>query len=167
MALARYPDLVPVGHAATATEGLRLGSRAHAVVVHGSVVGATVCMRRLHALGVRVVVVGDGPVHGPWPQVSTDAPLHELASFLAPDAALPDAALRTLTDREQQILSLAAKGLAGKQIARLLGISPKTVERHKTRTYAKLGVPNQAAAVGLLGRHSSEDGALGWNLSSM
>jgi DNA-binding CsgD family transcriptional regulator len=35
----------------------------------------------------------------------------------------------------------------GKQVARHLGISPKTVEQHKTRIFAKLGVPNQAAAV--------------------
>jgi DNA-binding NarL/FixJ family response regulator len=40
-----------------------------------------------------------------------------------------------------------SRGLAGKQVARHLGISPKTVERHKTRIFAKLGVANQAAAV--------------------
>ena len=42
-----------------------------------------------------------------------------------------------------------AEGFAAKQVARHLGISPKTVERHKTRIYAKLGAPNQAAAVHL------------------
>jgi DNA-binding CsgD family transcriptional regulator len=36
-------------------------------------------------------------------------------------------------------------------VARHLGISPKTVEVHKTRIFAKLGVPNQAAAVYALG----------------
>ena len=54
--------------------------------------------------------------------------------------------------RERQILSLVTDGLAGKQVARVLGISPKTVERHKTRIYSKLGVPNQAAAAGLAAR---------------
>ena len=44
-----------------------------------------------------------------------------------------------------------AKGMAGKQIARALGISPKTVEQHKTRMFRKLDVPNQAAAVALMG----------------
>ena len=48
------------------------------------------------------------------------------------------------------MLSLAAQGLSGKQVARVLGISPKTVEHHKTRAFAKLGVPNQAAAVAAL-----------------
>ena len=40
--------------------------------------------------------------------------------------------------------------MAGKQIARVLGISPKTVEQHKTRAFKRLGVPNQAAAVAML-----------------
>ena len=39
--------------------------------------------------------------------------------------------------------------MSGKQVARHLGISPKTVEHHKTRIFAKLGVPNQTAAVTL------------------
>lgn len=40
------------------------------------------------------------------------------------------------------------RGSAG-QATRHFGISNKTVERHKTRIFAKLGVPNQAAAVGV------------------
>ncbi len=59
-------------------------------------------------------------------------------------------ARRSLSGRERQVLRLAAKGMAGKQIARVLGISPKTVEQHKTRAFRRLGVPNQAAAVALL-----------------
>jgi len=43
-----------------------------------------------------------------------------------------------------------ARGFAGKQVASHLGISPKTVERHKTRIFAKLKVPNQAAAVSVV-----------------
>jgi DNA-binding NarL/FixJ family response regulator len=54
-----------------------------------------------------------------------------------------------LTERQREILALVAQGLAGKQVARHLGISPKTVERHKTRIFARLGVPNQTAAVSL------------------
>ena len=45
------------------------------------------------------------------------------------------------------MLRLVAKGMAGKQIATVLRISPKTVEQHKTRLFRKLDVPNQAAAV--------------------
>ncbi len=52
--------------------------------------------------------------------------------------------------------------MAGKQIARALGISPKTVEQHKTRAFKRLGVPNQAAAVAALtvGREGT------WSLSA-
>ena len=55
-----------------------------------------------------------------------------------------------LSNREAQVLRLAAKGMAAKQIARSLGISPKTVEQHKTRAFKRLGVPNQVAAVAVL-----------------
>ena len=53
-----------------------------------------------------------------------------------------------LTPRQRQILSLVGRGMTARQIARQLGISPKTVEQHKAKIFAKLGVPNQAAAVG-------------------
>ena len=61
----------------------------------------------------------------------------------------PESALRALTERERQVLALLSEGLAGKQIVGCWRINPKTVERHKTRIYSKLGVTNQAAAAGL------------------
>ncbi len=67
-----------------------------------------------------------------------------------------------LSTRETQVLRLAAKGMAGKQIARALGISPKTVEQHKTRAFRRLGVPNQAAAVAVL----TEKGGRAWSPST-
>ena len=57
------------------------------------------------------------------------------------------------------MLRLAAKGMAGKQIARALGISPKTVEQHKTRAFKRLGVPNQAPAVAVLTERGGRRGA--------
>jgi DNA-binding CsgD family transcriptional regulator len=73
-----------------------------------------------------------------------------LASALVPGAAVEISRARILSHRERQILGLAAKGMAAKQIARVLGISLKTVEHHKTRAFRKLSVPNQAAAVATL-----------------
>jgi DNA-binding CsgD family transcriptional regulator len=166
-ALARYPGLIAAGQASSATEALRFGVRADVAVIHGELVGAVVCARRLHALGVRVILVGGSTVSGPWPRVDVNAPLRDLVSAVLPDAVRADGRLRELTAREWQVLSLIAEGLAGKQIARALGISPKTVERHKTRIYAKLGVPNQAAAVGLVARQPIDHGEPRWNLSSM
>lgn len=43
-----------------------------------------------------------------------------------------------LTDREREILKLLAEGHTTQEIARLLVISPKTVEGHKTNLMAKL-----------------------------
>jgi DNA-binding NarL/FixJ family response regulator len=51
-----------------------------------------------------------------------------------------------LTPREAEILRLLARGLLNKQIARLLGIAPKTVGNHVEHIYAKIGVSSRAAA---------------------
>ena len=51
-----------------------------------------------------------------------------------------------LTPREGEILRLLACGLLNKQIARLLGIAPKTVGNHVEHIYAKIGVSSRAAA---------------------
>lgn len=57
------------------------------------------------------------------------------------------ARLSTLTARERDVLEQAAKGLHAKEIAAQLGISPRTVEVHKTRIMEKLGVRNIAELV--------------------
>ncbi|MGQ0752834.1 MAG: response regulator transcription factor [Betaproteobacteria bacterium] len=55
--------------------------------------------------------------------------------------------LALLTAREREVLEQAVKGLHAKEIARVLGISARTVEVHKTRLMAKLGVRNVAELV--------------------
>jgi DNA-binding NarL/FixJ family response regulator len=55
--------------------------------------------------------------------------------------------LATLTEREREVLEHAARGLHAKEIAAALGISPRTVEVHKTRIMEKLGVRNVAELV--------------------
>lgn len=55
--------------------------------------------------------------------------------------------LALLTARERDVLEQVAKGLHGKEIARILGISVRTVEVHKTRIMTKLGVRNSAELV--------------------
>jgi FixJ family two-component response regulator len=57
------------------------------------------------------------------------------------------AKLATLTAREREVLEHAAQGLHAKEIAAKLGISPRTVEVHKTRIMEKLGVRNVAELV--------------------
>jgi HD-GYP domain-containing protein (c-di-GMP phosphodiesterase class II) len=51
-----------------------------------------------------------------------------------------------LSERECEVLGLLARGLATKQIARQLGISPKTCDHHIQRLYSKVGVSTRAGA---------------------
>lgn len=146
IALGRYPEIVPVGalsslQALDGYEGLT-----DAVAMDRYLDGAQAAARRLRRRGVRVVLL-DGDGNGDGTRVSTDAPVAALAAALVPGSGVPRPAPSPLTARERQVLSLVARGLAAKQVARQLRISPKTVERHKTRIFTKLRVPNQAAAV--------------------
>ena len=52
-----------------------------------------------------------------------------------------------LTAREREVLQLVAEGNTTKEVARLLGISAKTVESHRTRIMKKLDTPNTAGVV--------------------
>jgi DNA-binding NarL/FixJ family response regulator len=54
--------------------------------------------------------------------------------------------VRLLSEREQQVLSLVAVGLANKQIARRLAISEKTVKGHLTRVFTSIGVSDRTQA---------------------
>ena len=52
-----------------------------------------------------------------------------------------------LTPREREVLQLVAESKTTKEVAKLLGISAKTVESHRTRIMKKLDVPNTAGLV--------------------
>ena len=52
-----------------------------------------------------------------------------------------------LTDRELEVLSLAAKGFTNKAIGVQLGISDRTVQGHLANIYGKLGVGSRTEAV--------------------
>jgi DNA-binding NarL/FixJ family response regulator len=54
-----------------------------------------------------------------------------------------------LTEREREVLRLIARGLPGKQIARALNISERTVKFHTASVLHKLGAENRARAVAL------------------
>ena len=51
---------------------------------------------------------------------------------------------RQLTPREHEVLTLTTGGLTNKDIARQLGISPRTVENHRARMMEKMGAANLA-----------------------
>lgn len=52
-----------------------------------------------------------------------------------------------LTERERDVLKLAAEGRTNQEIARILVVSPKTIEGHKTNLMAKLGIHNRTELV--------------------
>ncbi|MGJ5134861.1 MULTISPECIES: response regulator transcription factor [unclassified Bradyrhizobium] len=51
-----------------------------------------------------------------------------------------------LTTREGEVLSWLSKGKTNRDIAQILGLSPRTVDKHLEQIYAKLGVENRTAA---------------------
>ena len=63
-----------------------------------------------------------------------------------------------LTEREAEVVGLLARGLQTKQIARSLGISVKTADRHIQNSYAKIGVSTRAAAT----LFAMEHGLVSW-----
>jgi ATP/maltotriose-dependent transcriptional regulator MalT len=58
-----------------------------------------------------------------------------------------------LTGRELQVLRLVASGKTNKAIARDLSLSEKTVDRHVSNIFNKLGVPTRAAATAYAYEH--------------
>lgn len=58
-----------------------------------------------------------------------------------------------LTPRETQVLVLIATGASARQVAHLLGITPKTAATHVERIYAKTAVTSRAAATRFAVQH--------------
>lgn len=73
------------------------------------------------------------------------APLDpRVATALLPTAVTDPAG--QLSDRERQVLRLAAEGLANKQIGRALGIAERTVKVHLGNIYRRIGVNDRTSA---------------------
>ena len=58
-----------------------------------------------------------------------------------------------LTDREREIVTLAASGLSNREIAQRLVVSVRTVENHLYRASTKLGTTDRTELTALLHRH--------------
>jgi len=63
-----------------------------------------------------------------------------------------------LTERETEVVAMLARGLQTKQVARTLGISVKTADRHIQNAYRKMGVSTRAAAT----LFAMEQGLMSW-----
>lgn len=77
-----------------------------------------------------------------------EAPLSDGRPDRAVEAAR--ARLALLSPREREVLGLLAAGRPNKQVAHVLGLSPRTVEIHRGRMMARLGVRSFAEAVRLV-----------------
>jgi FixJ family two-component response regulator len=63
-----------------------------------------------------------------------------------------------LTDRERAVMELLVQGLHNRDVARHLGISPRTVEVHKARVMEKLGARNVVELIRAVEGAQASDG---------
>jgi DNA-binding NarL/FixJ family response regulator len=71
--------------------------------------------------------------------------LREAAGAL--DGAARASPLESLSARERQVLQLVVEGKSSAEIARIVHLSPKTVETYRSRLMKKLGVPDVPSLV--------------------
>ncbi len=68
-----------------------------------------------------------------------------VARYLVREAPQEPSMYEVLSGREREILKLVAEGKRSKDIGSYLGISPKTVERHRSNLMKRLGLHSVAA----------------------
>lgn len=85
-----------------------------------------------------------------WPRF-----LEAFDAFIQDSRAIPaTAAAGGVSEREIEVLRLVAEGRSNAEIAEALSISVRTVERHLTNTYAKLGLLGRSARAAAAARLS-------------
>jgi DNA-binding NarL/FixJ family response regulator len=62
-----------------------------------------------------------------------------------------------LTPREQEVAELIAAGLTNRQIAERLVLSGKTIERHVSNLFLKLGVTSRTSVAVAVARRREQD----------
>ena len=88
-------------------------------------------------------------------RVAEDEILLRVSAAAATDGAEEAARLKEhlgLTAREAEVLLWLARGKANRDIAAILGLSPRTVNKHLESIYDKLGIENRASAAALVVR---------------
>jgi DNA-binding NarL/FixJ family response regulator len=76
-------------------------------------------------------------------------------SFVLPEQTLKER-LR-LTAREAEVLVWVGRGKSNKDVAEILDLSPRTVNKHLEQIYSKLGVENRASAAAIAVRTLTQD----------
>jgi DNA-binding NarL/FixJ family response regulator len=128
---------------------LMVSSRADARVYEGLLAGAVgvlekdACPQDL-INGVRVLARGQALLPaGAVRRLCRELPSRPLLCHGAPSR------LEELTEREREVLALAAKGLNNEEIATKLVVSPKTAKTHVSHAMLKLGAHHRAQLVAL------------------
>lgn len=119
----------------SAQEYSRIGARGYPQMTRGRTYRDERLMRRCDGSLIWCRVTGragDG-----------DAPERQAVWIFEPLQHPADAA-RSLSPREREVVAHLAQGLSSKEIARELGISPRTVEMHRARLLRKLDVRTTA-----------------------
>lgn len=95
-----------------------------------------------------------GQASGPVGRADTATEARVAPSGAAqPTVDLPRSGPLALTHREVEVLGLLAQGLSNKEIAGVLWLSDRTVERHITSLYRKIGVARRSEATAFALRH--------------
>jgi two-component system response regulator NreC len=92
-------------------------------------------------IAIRAVARGEVYIHSSVAQLLLQ---DHLRRSQADDA---DDARDDLTDREREVLTLVAEGLLNREIGERLGISPKTVARHRENIMRKLELHSRTELV--------------------
>jgi DNA-binding NarL/FixJ family response regulator len=92
---------------------------------------------------IRVVAAGEALLS---PRI-TRTVIAEFANRPDPGAAVDDAALAFLTDREREVLTLIGRGLSNAEIAETLVIGAATTKTHISRILSKLNARDRAQLV--------------------
>lgn len=104
-----------------------------------------------HAPGSIAATLGEGPLLQ-FVYVGRMAPDEILFRIQEMRSSTEEVRLRDrlgLTAREAEVLLWIGHGKGTKDIAEILGMSPRTVQKHLEQIYAKLGVENRAAAAAI------------------
>lgn len=102
---------------------------------------------------VRAALRGDVPVHSSMTRALVEEVMGEASR---PRRASGESSRTPLSERETEVLSLSALGYSNVEIADSLCISVKTVETHKARIMAKLGIRQRSELV----KYAIEQGLL-------
>ena len=119
----------------------------NAVEVSGQIAGS-----RLVALDSRNhILLEDEPAWATF--------VEEVAAFIEPDRrrwANAEMPMDALSPREREVLDLCADGRTNEEIADALTLSPRTIERHLSNIYLKLGVTGPTARTAAVARYLRE-----------